>query len=164
MQADAYHRGHAIIEQTIAELKNGPLAHLPSGSYPANAAWVACAVIAFNLARAAAVAAGLHLLRWASLRTKLINVPARIATSGRRQVLHLPTRWPWQPAWKEPLDNRHRPTPPDQPLTTQPATAQPRTPVEKPGKPASTPHPNADQPPQQPIRAPHHSRRWIRAE
>ena len=33
------------------------LAHLPSGKYAANAAWVACAVIAFNLARAAAVAA-----------------------------------------------------------------------------------------------------------
>ena len=99
VEADALHRGHAVIEQTIAELKDGPLAHLPSGSYAANAAWLACTVIAFNLARAAAVAAGMHLLRWASLRAKLINVPARIATTGRRLILHLPTRWPWQPAW-----------------------------------------------------------------
>ena len=29
------------VEQVIAELKNGPLAHLPSGRYAANAAWVA---------------------------------------------------------------------------------------------------------------------------
>ncbi len=37
VQAEAQHRGHAIIEQTIADLKNGPLAHLPSGRYAANA-------------------------------------------------------------------------------------------------------------------------------
>jgi hypothetical protein len=30
-QAEADHRRHAIIEQVIADLKNGPLAHLPSG-------------------------------------------------------------------------------------------------------------------------------------
>ena len=38
IQADARHRDHAIIEQVIAELKDGPLAHLPSGHYAANAA------------------------------------------------------------------------------------------------------------------------------
>jgi hypothetical protein len=54
------HRDHAIIEQVIAELKDGPLAHLPSGQYAANAAWLAHAVIAFNLARAAAVATPGH--------------------------------------------------------------------------------------------------------
>ena len=31
IQAEATHRGHAIIEQVIADLKDGPLAHLPSG-------------------------------------------------------------------------------------------------------------------------------------
>ena len=99
LEADQHHRDHAIVEQVIAELKDGPLAHLPSGSYPANAAWVACAVIAFNLARTAAVAAGLARLRWASLRAKIINVPARVATTGRRLVLHLPTHWPWATGW-----------------------------------------------------------------
>lgn len=87
--ADARHRDHAIVEQVIAELKNGPLAHLPSGKYAANAAWVACAVIAFNLARAAAVAAGMPKARWATLRIRIIGVPARIAVTGRRHVLHL---------------------------------------------------------------------------
>jgi hypothetical protein len=28
---------------------------------------------------------------WATLRRKIINVPARIAATGRRLVLHLPT-------------------------------------------------------------------------
>ena len=99
VEADQHHRDHAIVEQVIAELKDGPLAHLPSGSYPANAAWVSCAVTAFNLARAAAVAADLATIRWASLRAKIINVPARVARSGRRVVLHLPTHWPWADSW-----------------------------------------------------------------
>jgi hypothetical protein len=38
LAAEATHRDHAIIEQVIAELKNGPLAHLPSGRFAANAA------------------------------------------------------------------------------------------------------------------------------
>ncbi len=96
VQADAYHRGHAIIEQVIAELKAGPLAHLPSGKFAANAAWLACAVIAFNIARAAAVAAGMTKIRMATLLHTLINVPARLATTGRRTRLHLPSSWPWQ--------------------------------------------------------------------
>ena len=49
LQAEACHRGHAIVEQVIADLKNGPLAHLPSGMFTANSAWLVCATIAFNL-------------------------------------------------------------------------------------------------------------------
>jgi hypothetical protein len=41
LAAEATHRDHAIGEQVIAELKNGPLAHLPSGRFAANAAWLA---------------------------------------------------------------------------------------------------------------------------
>ncbi|WP_066913766.1 IS1380 family transposase [Millisia brevis] len=106
VEADARHRDHAIVEQVIAELKDGPLAHLPSGKYAANAAWLAHAVIAFNLARAAgAAAAGRHArARWATLRTHLINIPARIASSGRRLTLHLPTYWPWESAWRNLFD------------------------------------------------------------
>jgi len=100
VEADQRHRDHAIVEQVIAELKDGPLAHLPSGKYAANAAWVACAVIAFNIARAAAVAADLTKARWASLRRKIIQVPGRIASTGRRLVLHLPTQWPWAEDWQ----------------------------------------------------------------
>ena len=47
--AESQHRGHAIVEQVHADLNNGPLAHLPSGSFSANGAWLVLAAIAFNL-------------------------------------------------------------------------------------------------------------------
>ena len=56
--ADKTHRAHAIIEQVHADLKNSALAHLPSGMFTANAAWLVLAVIAFNLTRAAATLTG----------------------------------------------------------------------------------------------------------
>jgi hypothetical protein len=105
VEADERHRDHAQIEQVIAELQDNALAHLPSGSYAANAAWVAMAVIAFNLARAAAAAANMAKARWATVRRKLINTPARIATTGRQLVLHLPTGWPWAEHWQLMHDN-----------------------------------------------------------
>jgi hypothetical protein len=106
VEADAHHRDHALVEQVIAELKDGALAHLPSGKKTANAAWLTHAVIAFNLTRAAGVLAGTRhaRARWATLRTHLINVPARIATSGRRTTLHLPRDWPWAGAWHNLFD------------------------------------------------------------
>jgi hypothetical protein len=100
VEADQRHRDHALVEQVIAELKDNALAHLPSGKYAANATWVACAVIAFNIARATAVAAEMRTARWATLRKKIIKIPARIATTGRRLVLHLPTHWPWASGWE----------------------------------------------------------------
>jgi hypothetical protein len=53
LEAEATHRAHAVVEQVIAALKNGPLAHLPSGVFTPNAARLALAMIAFNLLRAA---------------------------------------------------------------------------------------------------------------
>lgn len=96
--ADRMHRAHAIIEQTHAELKAGPLAHMPSGLFQANAAWLTLATIAHNLMRAAAVIAGgtLTRARTPSLRTKLIAIPARIARRARKLILHLPDGWKWR--------------------------------------------------------------------
>jgi hypothetical protein len=37
LAAEADHRGHAVIEQVIADLKDSALAHLPSGKFTANA-------------------------------------------------------------------------------------------------------------------------------
>jgi hypothetical protein len=101
--ADKTHRGHAIIEQVHADLKHAALAHLPSGKFAANAAWLVLAVMAFNLTRAAATITGPHLAKatTATIRRKLITVPARIASSARRVTLHLPTTWPWESAWTE---------------------------------------------------------------
>jgi hypothetical protein len=99
--ADHTHRGHAIIEQVHADLKNSALAHLPSGRFTANAAWLVLAVIAFNLTRAAACLTGPGLAKatTATIRRCLVSVPVRVATSARRLTLHLPTGWPWQQAW-----------------------------------------------------------------
>jgi hypothetical protein len=98
LAAEAAHRDHAIVEQVIAELKAGPLAHLPSGKFTANAAWLVCAAMAFNLTRAAGALAGaFHAkARCATIRTQLIAAPARIASSGGRLRLHLPRDWPWE--------------------------------------------------------------------
>ena len=57
-EADITHRHHAIIETVFADLIDGPLAHMPSGRFGANSAWVLCAAIAHNLLRAAGVLAG----------------------------------------------------------------------------------------------------------
>ncbi len=144
VEADQRHRDHAIVEQVIAELKDGPLAHLPSGKYAANAAWVACAVIAFNLARAAAVAADLAKARWATLRRKIIQVPGRIASTSRRLDLHLPTRWPWAEHWESLHAVATGPPITADDLTTQPKRARPEDhEVEEPGRPADQPHPPA---------------------
>jgi hypothetical protein len=99
--ADKTHRGHAIIEQVNADLKNSALAHLPSGVFTANAAWLVLAVMAFNLTRAAATIAGTGLRKatTATIRRKLVSVPARIASSARRIALHLPEHWPWETGW-----------------------------------------------------------------
>ena len=97
LDAEATHRDHAIIEQVIADLKDSALAHLPSGRFTANAAWLVCAVIAYNLTRAAgALACTRHArARTATIRAQLINTPGRITRSANRLVLHLPRHWPW---------------------------------------------------------------------
>ncbi|MGO0577184.1 IS1380 family transposase [Ornithinimicrobium panacihumi] len=100
--ADKTHRAHAVIENVNADLKNSALAHLPSGKFAANAAWLVLAILAFNLTRAAATLTGPQLARatTATIRRTLVTVPARAASSARRLHLHLPTNWPWQQAWK----------------------------------------------------------------
>lgn len=99
VEADRTHRQHAIIEQVIEELKTGPLAHLPSGKFTANQAWLAFCVIAFNLSRAAAITAGMRKSRMATVLRKIIATPARVTVHARRVLLHLPQQWPWQEAW-----------------------------------------------------------------
>ena len=99
--ADITHRGHAIIETVFSDLIDGPLAHMPSGHFGANSAWVICAAIAHNLLRAAGVlAGGAHAVaRGTTLRRKIVTIPARLVRPQRRPVLHLPTYWPWAQQW-----------------------------------------------------------------
>jgi hypothetical protein len=95
---EAEHRGHAVVELAIRDLKDQALAHFPSGQFMANAAWTVIAAIAHNL------------LRWTTLiglpdttiptartiRRRLLTIPARITRTARKTTLRMPARWPWQ--------------------------------------------------------------------
>jgi hypothetical protein len=111
LQAETDHRQHAIIEQVIADLKSGALAHLPSGKFTANAAWLVLAAIAFNLTHAAGTLASPFHARatGATIRRQLITDPARIAHSARRLHLHLPRDWPWAADWLDLVNALHPP-------------------------------------------------------
>jgi hypothetical protein len=101
-EADIIHRQHAICETVWSDLIDGPWAHQPSGSFAANAAWNILAAICHNLLRAAGTltrTARYTVARGATLRTHLVNIPARLARPQRRPVLHLPAHWPRATAW-----------------------------------------------------------------
>jgi Transposase DDE domain group 1 len=102
IQAESQHRGHAVVEQVIADLNAGPLACLPSGVFNANAAWLVLAAMAHNLLRAAGTRAGTRYAkaRTATVRRDLITMPARTARRGRGNlVLHLPEGHHREQAW-----------------------------------------------------------------
>jgi Transposase DDE domain group 1 len=102
IQAEEHHRGHAQAEQVFADWTDGPLAHLPSGSFPANAAWLALAAISCNLLRAAGCLASLACAkaRGATLRRDLIDVAARTARHDRGHLtIHLPEGWHREQEW-----------------------------------------------------------------
>jgi hypothetical protein len=106
-EVEADHRRHAVVEQSIAELKSAGLAHLPSGNFMANAAWLALTVMAHNLGRAVAILAGPVLERAtaATLRRKVFTMPGRLVHTGRRRRLRLPANWPWAEAISTALAN-----------------------------------------------------------
>jgi len=77
VEADLTHRAHAVIEQVFADLISGPLAHLPSGRFGANGAWLLYAAMAHNLTRAAGTLTGRAgaRARGGTLRRQIANVP-----------------------------------------------------------------------------------------
>jgi Transposase DDE domain group 1 len=102
IQAEGQHRDHAIEEQVLADWTDGPLAHLPSGRFAANAAWLAIAAMAHNLIRAAGALASppFAKARAATIRRDLIAVAGRIARHGRGTLtLHLPEGWHREREW-----------------------------------------------------------------
>jgi hypothetical protein len=114
IQAEEQHRDHAVVEQVFADCTDGPLAHLPSGSFPANAAWLGCAAIAHNLLRAAGSLASLACAkaRGATLRRDLIDVAARTARHGHGHLtLHLPEGWHRAQEWLNLVEAACRPPP-----------------------------------------------------
>jgi len=101
VNADLTHRRHAVIETVFSNLIDGPLAHMPSGRFASNSAWVLCAMITHNLLHAADTLDSTRpaVARAATLRRQIIHVPARLARPQRRPVLHLPEHWPWAERW-----------------------------------------------------------------
>jgi hypothetical protein len=102
IQAEGQHRGHAVVEQVFADVTSGPLAHMPSGAFAANAAWLSIAAMAHNLVRAAGALASLPFAkaRGATIRRDLIAVAARTARHGRGHLtLHLPEGWHREQEW-----------------------------------------------------------------
>jgi hypothetical protein len=109
---ESEHRGHAVVEQVIADLKDQALAHFPSGQFAANGAWTVLGALAHNLLRwtqliglpAGTVRAG------RTLRRRLVTIAGRLTRHGRTWTLHLPARWPWQGDYLDAL-NRIRTLP-----------------------------------------------------
>ncbi len=102
VELDADHRGHAVMELAIRDLKEGSgLSHAPSGRFFANAAWVVLAALAHNLLRwVAALGLGIEGLVVAkTIRRRFLALPGRLTRSGRKLRLHLPRRWPWREAF-----------------------------------------------------------------
>jgi hypothetical protein len=101
---DADHRRHAVCELAIRDLKAGAgLAHLPSGQFNANAAWLLAATLAHNLLRwTAAIGLGTRneQLIAKTIRRTLLVLPGRLTCSARRWRLHLPAEWPWAPTFQ----------------------------------------------------------------
>jgi Transposase DDE domain group 1 len=106
---DEFHRDHATIELAIRDLKEGAgLEHCPSGRFFANAAWLACAVLAHNLTRWTARLGAVHpddqLTVTRTIRTHLLDMPGRLVNRSHRLVLRLPARWPWAATFHRALD------------------------------------------------------------
>lgn len=107
--ADQFHREHATVELAIRDLKEGAgLEHCPSGHFWANAAWLACAVLAHNLTRWTVRLGGLHpddqLTVARTVRTKFVALPGRLVNHSGHHVLRLPQKWPWAAAFIAALD------------------------------------------------------------
>ena len=97
--ADEFHRNHAVVELAIRDLKEGAgLQHCPSGHYSANAAWLACAVLAHNLCRWTGLLGDpdSQALNHRTLRTRLIAIAATLVNRSGKPTLRLPLDWPWE--------------------------------------------------------------------
>ncbi len=98
LDLEADHRRHAEIENAIRDLKYGVgLNHLPSGRFPANAAWLAVQALAHNLARwTGRIGLVEPVMTTKTLRRRFFSLAGRLTRKARRLTLHLPQGWPWQ--------------------------------------------------------------------
>jgi hypothetical protein len=106
---DTFHRRHATVELAIKDLKANGLAHVPSGNFSANGAWLGCAVLAHNLTRWAVTLGDVgprnRLVVARTIRDRLIDIPGRLVNHAGTPTLRLPTRWPWAHQFNHALVN-----------------------------------------------------------
>ena len=78
------------------------MAHLPSGKFWTNSAWLVCAAMSFNLTRTGGVLASTFHAKatTGTIRAQLITIPARLALRPQADPAP-PTDWPWQNAWEQ---------------------------------------------------------------
>ena len=110
VETDRYHRAHATCELAIRDLKHsGGLAHLPSGKFCANAAWLACAALAHNIYRWIALLGRTQPTQkhvcGPTIRTRLFGLPGRVVNHSGQHILRLPARWPWANTYQTTLQN-----------------------------------------------------------
>ena len=108
IEADQFHRDHARVELAIRDLKEGAgLEHCPSGRFFANAAWLACAVLAHDLIRWTArfghTAPENQLTVSRTVRSRVLTLPGRLVNRNGHLVLRLPERWPWASSFTQAL-------------------------------------------------------------
>jgi hypothetical protein len=102
---DQFHRQHAVVELAIRDLKEGTGAqHIPSGHYHANAAWLACAVLAHNLGHWTTQLARQPPVTNRTQRTRLIALAAVFVNRSGRPTLRFPARWPWATQFTQTLN------------------------------------------------------------
>ena len=109
VEMDRFHREHATVELAIRDLKEGAgLEHCPSGRFFANAAWLACGVLAHNLGRWTVRLGDVHpgdqLTVMRTVRSRVFALPGRLVNRSGRLVLRLPKCWPWATTFLGALD------------------------------------------------------------
>ena len=104
VEADQFHREHAVVELAIRDIKEGAgLEHIPSGNFHANAVWLACAVLAHNLGIWTTTIAKQPQVTNRTRRTQLIAMAAVIVNRSGRHLLRFPTGWPWAKQFQDAL-------------------------------------------------------------
>ncbi len=109
VDADEFHRQHAVVELAIRDLKEGSgLAHMPSGHFAANGAWLTCAALAHNLIRWTTILGDLRtsdeLTVARTIRTRHIAIAGRVVNRAGRTILRLPSSWPWAATFQSALE------------------------------------------------------------
>jgi hypothetical protein len=116
---DARHRAHARVEDQVRTTKDTGLGHLPSKSWQINSGWCHAVAIACDLLawfKLLGCTGQLARAEPATLRYRLLAVPARLTRGQRRRWLRLPAHWPWSHALATAIDKiRQLPLPVLQP-------------------------------------------------